>query len=180
METWKDIKDYEGLYQVSDYGRVKSLPRQGTQTKEERILKPEKTKKGYLQVHLCKNGKVKVFRVNRLVAIAFVPNPENKPEVNHKDTNKENNHASNLEWNTRSENQLHAYKTGIQRPKLSKDNILSKKVLQYDLEGNFIKEWNCTKDIQRELNIKNQYISACCLGKTKTTHNYIFRYKDAQ
>ena len=118
-EIWKDIKGYEGLYQVSNLGRVKSLERKvlrsdGTSLAiSERILKLGKNARGYLSVQLCANGIVKCFRVYRLVAQAFIPNPDNKPQVNHIDGNKQNNRADNLEWATRSENMQHAYKTGL-------------------------------------------------------------------
>lgn len=101
-EVWKDIPGYEGMYQISNLGRVKSLGstiREGWNLKE-KILKLTKEPKGYLKVGLRKNGKIKTVRVHRLVAESFVANPENLPEVNHKDENKENNLADNLEWCT--------------------------------------------------------------------------------
>ena len=112
MEIWKDIKDYEGAYQISSKGRFKSLARRYSPREE--ILKPFLTKDGYEMVELCKNNKAAHKRVNRLVAIAFIPNNQNKPQVNHIDGNKLNNCVENLEWVTNSENQIHAYKTGIE------------------------------------------------------------------
>ena len=112
-EIWKDIKEYEGLYQVSNLGRVKSLPKiQGRTLNKEIILKPRK-KNGYYQRALSKNKISKRFLVSRLVAIAFIPNPKNKQTVNHIDGNKLNNNIKNLEWNTRSENTLHAFRIGL-------------------------------------------------------------------
>lgn len=117
-ERWKDIVGYEGKYQVSNKGRVKSLPRlrrsrYGSICRVHgRIMKPD-CAKGYLQVTLCKDAKRRVFKVARLVAVAFIPNPENKPEVNHKDTIKTNNVVSNLEWTTDGENTKHAYAMGV-------------------------------------------------------------------
>ena len=102
-EIWKDIEGYEGLYQVSNLGRVKSL------YKKEKILKLGAVSSGYFFVHLYKMRKLKVIRVHRLVALTFVPNTENKLEVNHKDGNKQNNRADNLEWATKSENVKHSY-----------------------------------------------------------------------
>lgn len=103
MEIWKPIKGYEGLYEISNYGRVKSLARTWVtghnsivRSKDESILAPKKDR-GYLRVGLLKNGKRKLFSIHRLVAEHFIPNPLNKPEVNHRDGNKENNHFSNLE-----------------------------------------------------------------------------------
>lgn len=105
MEIWKDIKGYEGLYQISNYGRVKSLPRMMKNRKCEEIIKaPSVLPKGYLKVSLCKNGKIKYFFIHRLVAEAFIPNPNNFPCVNHKDCNPRNNEVSNLEWISYKEN----------------------------------------------------------------------------
>lgn len=115
-EYWAPIKGYPD-YRVSDLGRVKSL-KQG----KERILKPTPNKAGYLGVCLCNEGTKETKPVHRLVLEAFVPNPENKPEVNHKDGNKANNHFSNLEPVTRSENELHAYKTGLKTAKGSNNS----------------------------------------------------------
>ena len=95
MEIWKDIEEYNGLYKVSDYGRVKSLAKNG---RKPLILKQSKTIWGYYDIQLSKNGKNHHERVHRLVAKAFLPNPNNLPQVNHKDLNRLNNHADNLEW----------------------------------------------------------------------------------
>ena len=99
-EIWKDIKGYEGIYQVSNFGRIKS-----SYTK--RILKGGKNKAGYLLVGLYKQGVLSRKSIHRLVAEAFIPNPDNKPEVNHIDENKTNNMVSNLEWMTAKENINH-------------------------------------------------------------------------
>ena len=125
-EVWKDIEGYEGLYQVSTCGNIKSLPKirrngTGTYVQKERLLKPSNTSTGYKKVELCKDGKRKGFKVHRLVAIAFIPNPDNKPEVNHIDGNKINNNIDNLEWVTSSENTIHAYETGLSSNKKELD-----------------------------------------------------------
>ena len=137
-------------------GRVKSLKFWSNARKKhyarEKILKTSKTSVGYLTVSLCKNGKKKSFRVNRLVAIAFIDNPDNKPQVNHKDGNKENNTVDNLEWCTCSENQIHAFKTGLNKVSEKHMRLCSelgkkygkqrmKAVNQYDLQGKLIKTW---------------------------------------
>ena len=100
-EIWKDIKGYEGLYQISNYGEVKSLEKKaGFSTRKEKILKQHLDKDGYVKVYLCKNNKVKFLSVHRLIAEAFIPNPNNFPQINHKDENKQNNKIENLEWCT--------------------------------------------------------------------------------
>lgn len=109
-EIWKPIPDFD-KYEVSNFGRVKSLQERW---RKPRILKPATNYKGYLLVQLCINGKGKNFRVHRLVALAFIPNPEGKPEINHRDGCRLNNFVGNLEWVTSSENQRHAYLTGLQ------------------------------------------------------------------
>jgi DNA-binding XRE family transcriptional regulator len=111
-EIWKDIPGYEGLYQVSNLGRVKSFPRFGT-VNNERILKLHLSKYGYISACLCRENQKALKRVNRLVAFAFIPNENNLLEVNHIDGNKLNNYVENLEWVTNSENKIHAYKTGL-------------------------------------------------------------------
>jgi hypothetical protein len=109
-EIWKTIENYEGLYQVSNLGRVKSLPRNTTRGK---ILANRIDKKGYHYVSLSKNGKEKPYSIHRLVALSFIENPEGKITVNHKNGIKADNNLLNLEWATRSENQIHAYATGL-------------------------------------------------------------------
>ena len=117
-EIWKDVKGYEGLYQVSSYGRVKSLERlklnKGKMVKiEERFLTLAKNYKGYPITYLYKNGKRKTITVHRLVAMNFIENPKNKPQVNHKNGIKTDNTVENLEWVTNQENQIHAQKHGL-------------------------------------------------------------------
>ena len=149
-EIWKDKKGYEGHYQVSNWGRVKSI-----KFGKEKILKLIKDKDGYLQVTLCKNNIKKVYKVHRLVAEAFIDNTDNLPQVNHKDENKLNNNVDNLEWCDRLYNVR--YGTGIER----RSKKRSKPVLQYDLEGNFIKEWVSINECGRN-GYSQQAISSCC------------------
>lgn len=152
-EIWKDIKGYEGIYQVSNLGNVKSL--NFHREKKEKLLKPKLTKDGYFETTLFKEGKCKFIRTHRLVAMAFIENPLNKKEINHKDGNKLNNNISNLEWVTSSENQKHAYKLGLQ--KVSGGAISNKKKVRC-IELNVVKE---------SLNEMQRYL--CELGFTKTT-----------
>ena len=115
-EIWKDIEGYEGLYQVSNLGRVKRMRfiNKNTNIEKERIKSQKIRKDGYLEVALYKNGKGKYIQVHRLVAKSFIPNPKKLPQVNHIDGNKENNCVDNLEWVTNKENVTHAIKTGLQ------------------------------------------------------------------
>ena len=162
-EIWKDIKDYEGHYQVSNLSRVKSI-----KFGKEIILK-QHIRGGYYSVVLSKNGILKIFKVHRLVAQAFIPNPNNYKEVNHKDENKQNNVISNLEWCDRKYNQNYGTRTERVAEKCSK------KVYQYTLDGKFVKEWSSTKECGRNGYIQ-QAISACCRGRYKTAHGFIWSY----
>lgn len=176
LEVWKDIRDYEGLYQGSNWGRVKSLDRWVKDTNgslrfyKGKILKPVTNSRGYFQVGLCKNGKVKFHLVHRLVAEAFLDNPDNLPCVNHKDENKQNNNVENLEFCDCKYN----INYGTARQRMVEKQ--SKKVLQYDLEGNFIREWKSTRECERNGFIQ-QAVAACCQGKRKTHKDSIWRYK---
>lgn len=167
QEIWKDIKGYEGLYQISNLGRVKSLPRNGT-IKTKRIIKYELDKYGYPQV-ILNNKKHKCFRVHRLVAEAFILNPQNKSTVNHIDGNKTNNKVSNLEWNTVKENNDHALKTGLQR-------FTGNKINQFSLDKKFIKKWNSQREIERNLKINHSNLKLACIGKYKQCNGFIWRY----
>ena len=171
-EVWKDILGFEGHYQVSNLGRVKSI-----KFRTERILKPANNGYGYLFVKLCKNGEQKKFKVHRLLCQAFLPNPNNLPDVNHKDENPSNNRVENLEWcdckynnNYGSHNQKVFEKTT--------NGKLSKPVLQYTKDGIFVKEWKSTHDVERILEYAHSYISACCLGKRKSANGFVWKYKN--
>ena len=166
-EIWCPIKGYEGLYEVSDQGRVRSL-----KSGKERILKPGSDKYGYLMVCLCKNGEKKNLLVHRLVAQAFIPNPDNLPQVNHKDENKTNNYVHNLEWCSSKYNANFGTRTQRQAEKLSKP------VLQYTKYGVFVREWKSTRDVERNLGYFHNNISYCCNGKHKSAYGYVWKYKD--
>lgn len=170
-EIFKKIKGFPNYY-VSNLGNVKL---------NERILKPysnQKGGKGYLLLTIYNyNDKQNYKRyIHRLVAQVFIPNPENKPCVNHRDGNKKNNNVNNLEWATYSENMYHAVKNNLTNFPKGKNHKLSKKVVQLDLNRKFIKIWESTGEIKRELGIPKQSISSCCNHKNKQTHNYIFMW----
>lgn len=168
MEIWKDVKGFEGLYQVSNYGNVKS---------KRTILKPSTRKDGRKQVVLSKNGKKSTFKIHRLVAIAFIENPLNLKEINHKDEDPANNNVNNLEWCDRMYNQH--YGTAIERMSksmigkaLGSKSVLSKKLYQFTLNGEFIKEWESLYDANRTLKISPYNICSCCSGKRISAGGY--------
>lgn len=171
-EEWKDIEGYDGLYMVSNYGNVKSLNYK--RTGKECLLKPTNNTTGYyLFVVLCKNGVLKNYRVHRLVAQAFIPNPNNLPEVNHIDENKNNNCVGNLEWCTREYNNNY----GTRNERHAK--ALSKHVLQIDKNSNkVIHEWDSATQVKLELGFAQSHICDCCKGKPshKTAYGFIWRY----
>lgn len=164
-EIWKDIPSYEGYYQASTLGRIKSLKYWSNVQKKyydrELILKTTKDKGGYPYLTLSKNGVKKTVRVHKLIALTFVPNPNNYRHINHINKNKECNLPSNLEWCTQT------YNTRYSKAKVVK---------QYDLDGNFIKEWVSINEAMNQTNIK--HIWDCCKGKRKTAGSYIWRYDD--
>ena len=176
-EVWKDIKGYEGLYQISNLGRVKSLERTvaaksgSKRTVRERILKPRTDKDDYLLVNLYEgSGKRKTFKVHRLVCEAFHDNPKNNPEVNHINEDKSDNSACNLEWVTAKENCNH----GTRNARSAKS--LSKPVGQYTPNGGLVKVWQSACEVQRQLGFAQQHISDVARSKQKTAYGYVWKY----
>lgn len=173
-EEWKDIKDYEGLYQVSNWGRVKSLITDKNRRK--RILKQHNRGNGYLFVVLTNNEhQSKNISVHRLVAETFLPNPENLPEVNHIDENKENNRVDNLEWCDHTYNINYGNRT----KKASESKLNGKKsksVLQFSLTGDFIREWPSTMECGRN-GFNQGAVAACCRGKLLQYKGFYWMYK---
>lgn len=167
-EEWRDVVGYEGRYQVSSMGRVKSLVRKGR--KRECILKPAFNGCGYLIVTLCAGGKRKMFKVHRLVCQAFHKNPENKLCVNHIDENKTNNAASNLEWSTYEENNNH----GTHNERMAKTQ--SKPVGQYTRDGGLVKVWPSIIEVQRQAGFNQGNISKVANGKRKQAYGFIWKY----
>lgn len=164
-EIWKEIQ-YDKKYMISNIGNVYSK-------KNKKILKLNLIKKGYLRIELSNK---KAYLVHRLVAEAFIPNLDNKPQVNHIDGNKQNNRVDNLEWCTQSENMQHALRTKLKVMPKGKEVYNARSVLQFDTNNTFIKEWDCISEAQRELHLF--HISECCYGKRKKCGNYIWKFKE--
>jgi hypothetical protein len=185
---WKDIPGYQGLYQVSNNGEVKSLKKEvktksnSLRTVSERILKTAVNQHGYVVINLYKEGVSKNWRVHRLVALVFCSNPNDLNVVNHIDGNKLNNHYSNLEWCTHSDNVKHAYSLGLMsatrnrlgfKGKLHKD---SKPVIQSTLCNKFVKEHESI-NMTKEDGYTPQNVHKCCIGKLKTHQGYKWAFK---
>ena len=163
VETFVKIVGFEN-YEVSNLGKVRNI-------KSGKVLKPHLNHKGYLKHHLSKNNKLKELFLHRIVATAFIDNPEGKPCVNHIDENKLNNDLSNLEWCTVRENLIHGTRTKRVAEKLSQ------KVIQLDLNDNVLNEFESMRQAERETGVLVGNISSCCNGNTKSAGGYKWRRK---
>ena len=175
-EVWKSIPGYEGLYQVSNFGRVKSLSRyarvhNGVRKVGERIRKPILKATGYYDVLLYKDGRRKRFLVHQLVAKAFLENPNNYKQINHKDENPKNNHLSNLEWCSQSYNNNY----GNHNKKISA-SVPKKPVLQIADDGHVIQRFNSIKDAAHHVGVLEQNISAVVRGIKKHSGGFPWKY----
>lgn len=186
-EEWKPVVWYEWLYEVSNLWNIKSIDRYVFWRKQKWIVRKINIDTNwYNSIILAKDKKYLRIRFHRLVAQTFIPNPENKSDVNHIDWNKNNNSVYNLEWNTKSENHIHSrrilkHKTLFQtnhpsKWKFWKNNPKSKPVNQYDLNWNFIKEWGWQMEAWRSLWISNANISACCRWLKNTCWWFIWKF----
>ena len=179
-EIWKDIKNYEGYYQVSNLGRIKSLPRNTkNQYKNGLILKPI-IKNDYVKIQLKNKYKYKWYFIHRLVAQAFLTDFNETLQVNHKNGIKNDNRIENLEMVTASENQIHSYRVLKNIPSMKnhfgKNHVSAVKVNQYDKQNNFIKIWNSIIEASKELNINASCICNNCKKRRKSAGGYIWKY----
>lgn len=178
MEIWKDINEFKGIYQISNQGRIKRLPYSiiknngKKQSWSEKILSPTKDASGYYGIRsgTKTTGKSKTLRIHRLVAEAFIPNPDKLPCVNHIDGNKLNNCVDNLEWCTYKENIQHAFENGLRND--------TKKVIQYDLNNNYIATYNSIREAKRKTGTRNTEINGCLHKIYKQSNGYIWKYAD--
>ncbi len=170
VEEWVPIAGYEGLYEISDQGRVRSLDYRCTGRIQ--VLKPGMYGGGYLQVGLCKNGKREHYKVHRLVAEAFLANAEGLPEVNHRDENKQNNCVDNLEWCDRRHNINHGTRTARQAA------AKSKPVQQFSKDGRLIAVWPSATEAEQATGVHQSHINQCCNGRPHyhTAGGYVWKY----
>lgn len=164
-EIWKDIEDYEGFYQVSNFGRVKRVT-------TGRILKGTTDKDGYALVLLSKHNTPSMRITHRLVAQAFIPNPEHKPEVNHIDEDKTNNRVDNLEWSTRKENCNH----GTRNARLGKSNSIP--IIATNIKTGKVTAFSSCAECARRLSLNAGNISSTLKGRLKQTKGFTFKYKE--
>lgn len=169
-EIWKPVTEYEGLYEVSNLGRLRN--RHG------KVLKIPLNHTGYPRIELWRQGKMKHFYVHRLVALAFIPNPDALPQVNHKDEDKQNNRVENLEWCTQAENLNY----GAHNDKVALANrnhpSKSKAVACYTKDGKLVRVFPSTHEAERETGVANQSISQCCRKKYRTAGGYVWEYRE--
>lgn len=188
MEIWKDIKGYEGYYQVSNYGNVRSCTRfDGVRIQKGKMMKPNLKYNGYLQVGLRKDHKRKWFSIHRLVAIHFIDNPDNLPQVNHIDCNKQNNNVNNLEWVSSKENLEHAHKNNLIHMRKGKEHPFygkcgassksAKRVIRYDPKTHETKLYEA-KILAKYDGFDVTCISKCCHKKSKTHKGYEWYFEE--
>lgn len=194
-EVWKDIDGYDGYYQVSNMGRVRSVDRivngrWGDTFRKGIVLKQKTNNKGYKMVDLHKDGKPKTYQVHRLVAESFIPNPNNNPIINHKDENKLNNHVDNLEFCTQSYNINYGTRNERSAEKNTNHPSRSKPVLQFTKDGEFVAEYPSVAEAHRHTGIYQNNIYQCCIGNKlkdgrgnyytrKSTGGFIWKYKES-
>lgn len=186
-EIWKDTKEFPELYEVSNFTRIRRKKRtyyggigHGWRNQSPKILTQHIHKSGYVQAALIIDGKPICKKIHRLVANAFIPNPDNLPQVNHLDANKQNNYPYNLEWTSGKENTIHAKEAGLLiRSIESKAKMTGHKktVIQKDLNGNFIAEWSCIKEGAKSCGMAYRSIYLALYGKTNKPKRFLWEFK---
>jgi hypothetical protein len=175
MEVWRDIPGYEGVYMVSSYGRVRRIcpsKREGNGIRVTRL-----TTNGYVKVNLSKDGVAYHVTVHRLVAQAFIPNPNNLPQVNHKDEDKTNNHVENLEWCDARYNNNYGTKKARFRATRLNDPRVSKPVLQFTMDGKLVAEYPSAREAGRATGFLHGNIKNCCRGKVASAYKFKWAFK---
>lgn len=168
-EEWRDIKGFEGAYQVSNLGRIKRIA-SSRRYSSEHIMSPHKVGNGYYSVSLTYKGKKKMLKIHRVVAEAFIPNPNNYPEINHKDENPLNNTVDNLEWCTH----LYNSRYGTRGHRIGQSH--NKPVVQCSLIGTFIRRWDSITDITKAYGYEQSNICKCLTGKYSQSYGYVWKY----
>ncbi len=174
VEEWRDIPNYEGIYKISNFGRVKKLRK--LKYISPIILKARFTPTGYQILNIYKNGIVENFRLHRILAEIFIPNPLNKPQLNHINGIKHDNRIINLEWCTISENVQHSYDMGLNKRRFSSENKRSRRVIQMSLSGENIREWNSIRDAAIGIKFYASGIGVACRGKAKTANGFKWKF----
>lgn len=185
-EVWKDICNYEGLYQASNMGRIRSLDRYKETNGRYRkmivkikgvILKQSINHDGYNEVVLCKKGISKTKRVNRIIAETFIKNEYKKKQVNHINGNKTDNRSINLEWTTPKENIEHALNNNLMKPVKGKQHYMAKTIGKYNLKNELIETYETIQEASKKNNILETSIINCLKKRSKTSGGYIWNYQ---
>lgn len=184
-EEWRDVVGYEGMYIVSNLGNVMSIPRTVNghycrYTVPGYMLTKHVDKKGYLRVDLSKNNQGSSIKVHRLVAMAFIPNESNKPQINHIDGNKKNNHVDNLEWCTNGENQIHAYAHGLNHHAETSGRKKVEVQMIDPLTGKIVDEFRSYAEAEKTTGICSQNIRKVILGERQLAGGYEWKRGDAK
>lgn len=177
MEIWKDVSNHKNI-QVSNMGKIRNTHYNGSIEENIKEYKPNRDGKGYLFVRTIINGEKVNLKVHRLVAQAFIPNPNNLPQVNHKNGIKVDNRVENLEWCTNQENIIHAIKNNLRIKKFGKESPNHREIVQFDKQGNFIKNWDTITEAAKALNLSVTNINNNLKKRSKTAGGFIWKHKE--